>query len=57
MCKYKEVSGRHNLGIKLGRTDTTLDLSQRGKGSWFFQEEGERRGVYIAFWRVTEWGV
>lgn len=35
-------------GIKLGRTDTTNDLSHNGKGSWR-GKLGERggRGVYI----------
>lgn len=38
--------GRHSA-VKLNRTDTTLDLSLFGKGSWGGKFWGRQRGVYI----------
>ena len=47
----------HLSAIKLKRTDTTLDLSQSGKGSWGEKREspgGEDNGVYIGFGGIEE---
>ena len=48
----------HLSAIKLKRTDTTLDLSLSGKGSWRGKKRdslrGWERGVYIGFWRNGE---
>ena len=46
----------HLSAIKLKRTDTTLDLSQNGKGSWGEKRENRRGddGVYIVFGEIEE---